>query len=399
MKKESLTLKISEAKGKNGRMEGWKDGYPIFHPFVPYVLRFTHHVSRITFHISRFTLSMFVVILIVSGIPSSGCAESPSDEFLPEGVKHSVPLDEIQSGGPPKDGIPALTNPKLLTAQAGDGYLRNDDIVIGVMFNGESRAYPIRILNWHEIANDRVGGMDILVSYCPLCGTGIVFDPQINGKSHTFGVSGLLYNSDLLMYERGTKASSLWAQLLGEAVVGPLTGTKLKVLLSVQTTWAEWKGQHLDTKVLDVNTGYSRDYGRNPYLGYDKESGTYFPVSHKDNRLFVKEWVYGITIQDSPRVYKIESLKAKGVLNDSLGGVNLVLITDNTSGSVRAYQRGNHTFTGTAASLRDESNLQWKITEDALTHPKTNERLERVPGVHAFWFGWVAFYPGTELFQ
>ena len=143
----------------------------------------------------------------------------------------------------------------------------DDDIVIGVTFSGESRAYPIRILNWHEIANDRVGGTDILVSYCPLCGTGIVFDSRINGKVHTFGVSGLLYNSDLLMYERGTKESSLWAQILGEAVVGPLTGTKLTVLPSVQTTWGEWKAQHPDTKVLDVNTGYSRDYGRNPYSG------------------------------------------------------------------------------------------------------------------------------------
>lgn len=328
-----------------------------------------------------------------------GCAESPSEAFLPEDVQHSIPLDQIHKGGPGKDGIPALTNPKVLTVQDGDGYLRDTDIVIGVTFNGESRAYPIRIMNWHEIVNDQVGGVDLLISYCPLCGTGIVFDPLINGMAHTFGVSGLLYNSDLLMYERGTKPSSLWAQILGEAVVGPLTGTKLKVLPSVQTTWEEWKRQHPDTTVLDINTGFSRDYNRNPYLGYDKESSTYFPVSNRDNRLFSKEWVYGITIGDAQKAYKLESLKAARVLNDSIVGVNLVLIADDISGAVRAYQRGVHVFTGHATNLGDESNIKWKITEDALINAKTGERLDRLPGVNSFWFGWVAFYPETELYQ
>ena len=271
--------------------------------------------------------------------------------------------------------------------------------MIGVTFDGESRAYPIRILNWHEIVNDRVGGMEVLVSYCPLCGTGIVFDSRINGKAHAFGVSGLLYNSDLLMYERGTKQSSLWAQLLGEAVVGPLTGTKLEILPAVQTSWGEWKARHPGTKVLDVDTGHSRNYAANPYVGYDQQSGTYFPVAHTDDRLFSKEWVYGIMLGDSSKAYKLESLKDEGVLNDSLGGMNLVLIADAASGSVRVYQRNSHTFSGEATAVRDESKQRWEITEDALINPQTGERLDRVPGVHSFWFGWIAFHPETELFQ
>ncbi|MCZ6679846.1 MAG: DUF3179 domain-containing protein [Candidatus Poribacteria bacterium] len=344
-------------------------------------------------------IALAIPLIITVGILNFGCDQSPVDEFLPEEVEHSIPLNEIHDGGPGKDGIPALTNPELLTAGGGDGYLRDTDLVIGVTFDGESRAYPIRILNWHELVNDRVGGRNILVSYCPLCGTGIVFDSRINGEVHTFGVSGLLYNSDLLMYERDTEQGSLWAQLLGEAVVGPLTGTKLEMLPSVQTTWEEWKALHPDTMVLDVKTGHARDYRTNPYVGYDQASGTYFPVANKDDRLFSKEWIYGITIEDSQKAYKLESLKAQGVVNDSLGGANLVLITDERSGSVRAYQRGNHTFAGEATAIHDASNLRWEINEDALVNLKTGERLERIAGVNSFWFGWVAFYPQTELFE
>lgn len=340
-----------------------------------------------------------IPMIIILGIGIVGCEQSPAGQFLPEDVEHSIPLNQIRDGGPGKDGIPALTNPRLLTAEEGSRYLANTDIVIGIAFNGQSRAYPIRILNWHEIVNDRVGDVDILVSYCPLCGTGIVFDPEINGKARTFGVSGLLYNSDLLMYERGTAQGSLWAQLLGEAVVGPLTGEKLEVLPSVQTAWREWKAQHPDTTVLDINTGHSRDYRRSPYVGYDQQSGTYFPVANEDDRLFAKEWIYGMTIADSQKAYRLESLKDRAVLNDSLGGINLVLIANEDSGSVRAYQRGNHTFAGKATAVRNGSGLQWKITEEALINPNTGERLDRITGVHSFWFGWVAFYPDTQLFD
>ena len=328
-----------------------------------------------------------------------GCSETPRQEFLPEDVQHSIPLDEIFDGGPGKDGIPALTNPRVVSVQTGNQYLHSAEIVLGVTFNGESRAYPIRIMNWHEIVNDQVGGVSILVSYCPLCGTGIVFDSRIKGKVHIFGVSGLLYNSDLLMYERGTKEASLWAQLLGEAVVGPFTGTKLEILPSVQTTWGEWLIQHPDTTVLDVNTGFSRDYNKDPYFGYDENSSTFFPVSNRDNRLSSKEWVYGITVGDAHKAYKLESLKAKGVLNDSVAGTNLVLIAEAESSGVRAFERASHTFTGRAADLRDEAGVKWKLTEDALINTKTGERLNRVQGVNSFWFGWVAFFPDTELFQ
>ena len=150
-------------------------------------------------------------------------------EFFPDGVKHSLPLNEILPGDPLKDGIPALTNPTTVPANAAD-YLNDTDLVLGITINGESRAYPLRILNWHEIANDMLGGKPLAVTFCPLCGTGIALDPVVDGEAIEFGVSGLLHNSDLLMYDRGTDTPSLWAQAPGKAVVGPRTGTLLDLL-------------------------------------------------------------------------------------------------------------------------------------------------------------------------
>ena len=165
--------------------------------------------------------------------------------------EHSIPINEIHSGGPAKDGIPALYDPEFITANDAH-YLKSSDRVLGLSINGESKAYPLRILNWHELVNDRVGGTDVLVSYCPLCGTGMAFDSNINGERTLFGVSGKLYNSDVLFYDR--KTESLWSQIKMEAVTGPLTGSRLKLLPLVHTTWEAWKKKHPDTKVLSKKT-------------------------------------------------------------------------------------------------------------------------------------------------
>lgn len=155
-------------------------------------------------------------------------------EFFPDGVLHSIPLSDIVQGGPPKDGIPALSRPKTVPASQAT-YLKGSDIVLGVAFDDKSRAYPIRIMNWHEIVNDLVGNTHLLLTYCPLCGTGIAFDSIVKGETRFFGVSGLLYESNLLMYDRGANEPSSWSQVRGESVVGPLTGAKLKLLPIVQT--------------------------------------------------------------------------------------------------------------------------------------------------------------------
>ncbi|MDA1190441.1 MAG: DUF3179 domain-containing protein, partial [Candidatus Poribacteria bacterium] len=213
-------------------------------------------------------------------------------EFFPDGVNHTIPLGDIAHGGPPKDGIPALTDPKVIPLAAAD-YLDDDDVVLGVSLNGETRAYPLKILNWHEIVNDELGGKRIAVTYCPLCGTGIVLDANVQGRSLEFGVSGLLHNSDLLMYDRDTETPSLWQQALGRAVVGPRTGVRLDILPVAHTRWDKWKSAHPDSTVLSANTGYGRNYARDPYDGYADDDRLFFGVIGERRDLPRKTWVYG----------------------------------------------------------------------------------------------------------
>ena len=179
----------------------------------------------------------------------------------------TIPVAKILSGGPPRDGIPSIDKPVFLSADKAD-YLKPEDRVLGIDFEGEARAYPIRILNWHEIVNDEIKGKAVAVTYCPLCGSGIVYKADSEGEPHKFGVSGLLYNSDVLLYDRETE--TLWSQILSKAISGKLVDTKLEVIPSSHTSWQVWKKNHPYTKVLSNKTGFNRDYQRSPYGTYDK---------------------------------------------------------------------------------------------------------------------------------
>jgi len=277
--------------------------------------------------------------------------------------KHSIPLNEIHDGGPPKDGIPALTDPKFVSVHEAE-YLNPKDRVLGININGEAKAYPIKILNWHEIVNDRVGGKEILVSYCPLCGTGMVFDAHIKGKRILFGVSGKLYNSDVLMYDK--QAESLWSQIKMEAVTGPMTGRQLKLLPAELTTWDAWRAKHPDTLALSTRTGYFRDYSKNPYAGYGRSPEIYFPVNHRDTRLPVKEWVVGVVIDGKAKAYSFERLRKQvDSVQDVIAGKKIAVHYDKNGDSA--------------------------IVEDS------NGKV--IPSVQAYWFAWRAFYPKTELYE
>ena len=200
---------------------------------------------------------------------------------------HSVPVEEILSGGPPKDGIPALSNPKFVTASEGDKFLKKHDKVLAVEYNGVAKAYPIRILNWHEVVNDNFNGKPVVVSWCPLCLSGIVYDPENGANRLTFGVSGEIYKSNLLMYDRET--GSLWSQMLQRAITGPLTGAVLAMLPAEHSTWEHWRTEHPNTLVLSLDTGFKRDYGLDPYREYVEDGRPTFLSSReskKTKRLF-----------------------------------------------------------------------------------------------------------------
>lgn len=277
--------------------------------------------------------------------------------------KHNIPISEIHSGGPAKDGIPALYDPKFILASEAN-YLNPSDRVLGLRLKGEAKAYPIRILNWHELVNDTVGGKDVLVSYCPLCGTGMAFDANIDGKKFLFGVSGKLYNSDVLMYDKETE--SLWSQIKMEAVTGSMTGTRLTLLPLAHTTWDAWKTEYPDTKVLSKKTGHFRNYDDSPYSSYETSNQIMFPVKHKDDRLSRKEWVLGVVINDEAKAYSFKRLRKERIsVKDAVGGRDIVVVYDEENQS--------------AVIIDDQGNI--------------------VPATQVYWFAWVTFYPDTGLYK
>jgi len=288
-------------------------------------------------------------ILLASTMMLAGFATTPS----------IVPAERIVSGGPPKDGIPALTYPKTVSAEVAAAWLKPEDRILGVVIQGKARAYPIRILNWHEIVNDRIDGRNFVVTYCPLCGSGMAFD-----SNDRFGVSGLLYESDVLLYDK--KTESLWSQLLAQAVAGPRAGERLTALPLAHTSWRQWVQAHPDTTVLSRHTGYARDYGRDPYAGYDRTAAIYFPVQHRDNRLHPKAWVIGLEMNGKYRAWAMNALKKAGQIRETWQGVPLLIRYDQKGESVEIVNADSGA---------------------------------RLPSIRLYWFAWFTFHPRTELWN
>ncbi|MGH9389801.1 MAG: DUF3179 domain-containing protein, partial [Vicinamibacteria bacterium] len=311
--------------------------------------------------------------------------------------------EEIEWGGVTKDGIPALDQPGFAQASK-TTFWKDDERVFGIYLGGQSKAYPHRILDAHEMANDIVGGRAVSLAYCTLCGSGVLYDgahPSRKGSPpFTFGSSGLLYRSNKLMYDRPT--NSLWNQLTGEPVSGRLadSGIRLERLPIVVTTWGEWKREHPDTLVLDPGkTGFDRDYGKSPYEAYFDSSETMFPVWLRSDRLKTKDVVFAIIVNGRPKAYPIETLERQGLTHDEVGGELIVLVTNPRSGAVRAYETSGRRFTdsGGGRLVEEGTGAVWKVDEDYLV-AETGEKLPRIAGHNAFWFGWFAFFPTTEIY-
>jgi hypothetical protein len=324
------------------------------------------------------------------------------NKFLSSGVPMRIRVEEIMWGGVKKDGIPALTRPKLIKAQEAE-YLRGSDLVFGIEINGEVRAYPLRIMDWHEMLNDVIGEQPVSLAYCTLCRSGILFDTRVEGKTLTFGSSGLLYRSNKLMYDHQTE--SLWMTVPGEPVVGPLaqSGIKLKKLPLVVTTWEDWRDTHPDTLVLSLETGHKRDYSPGAAYGeYYASPDTMFPVPQRDHRLKPKEEVFTLIVNGQPKAYMLKRLRREVTLNDTLGGQNLVVITNPKTGAVRAYVRGDRRFKASKSAdtvVDTDDGSLWSVTETALVKKTSGERLPRLAGHLAYWFGWYSFYPRTLLYD
>jgi hypothetical protein len=238
-----------------------------------------------------------VIAIVVATVVIIATTTSKHAAEVQQATQHNiVPLDQIVSGGPPPDGIPSIDNPKFVSVQeAGNNFLADSDLVLGLNINGDIRAYPLQILVWHEIVNDKVGGVPVAVTYCPLCFTNQVFNRTLlllNGQVVQFGTSGKLYNSNLVMYDRTSK--SLWSQALAEGIVGKYAGVKLQRIPFDIAYWKDWKQLYPNSKILSRDTGFNRPYGADPYGNYYTSTQLYFPVSNHDNRLGLKEKVVGL---------------------------------------------------------------------------------------------------------
>ena len=317
-------------------------------------------------------------------------------------MPHEIRLEEIVWGGVVKDGIPALNYPKFIDADDAD-YLDDDDQVFGVAINGDVRAYPYRIMDWHEMANDVVGGIPVALAYCTLCGSGILYRTDVASQPQpiVFGSSGFLYRSNKLMYDQTTQ--SLWNQFTGRPVVGKLTGSgiELEVLPLVTTSWRKWRGRHPASKVLDVDTGFNRKYKPGaPYGRYFASSKLMFPVLVADKSLKTKQEVFALRIVGAEKAWPLSSFKNGRVINDQAGVVQLVVIGDADTRTVRAYRSGGRTFQRVGNDLDQVSSqgVLWRVDEDAL-RSSSGENLARLPGHLAYWFAWDNYLGDAEVFQ
>ena len=313
-----------------------------------------------------------------------------------------IRLDEIRWGGVRQDGIPPLRQPEMITAQEAD-YLEDDNVVFGIEVNGDVRAYPKRILAWHEMFVDTVGGTDFAGVYCTLCGTVILYETEAKGLPHEMGTSGFLYRSNKLMYDKATQ--SLWNTIKGEPVLGPLTGKDIALTHQsvVTTTWGKWKKLHPDTKVLSLNTGHRRDYGEGvAYHEYFATDDLMFHTPYSDHRLKNKQEVLALRFKEFPREQLAISekfLRKNPVYSGNIKDQKFVILTDET-GANRVYDPQGVTFIRYRrdGNVLDLQGNIWQVAESKLTAPD-GRTLERLPYHRAFWFGWHATYPNSKLIK
>lgn len=349
--------------------------------------------------------------LLVASVLLGACSDSgPTTAGGDEGPAFSciIPTSQIFDGGPGKDGIPALTDPQLVPADHAEAaYLRDEDRVIGVEIAGEKIAVPHNIGWWHEIVNFNIGSRKMAVTYCPLTGSSLAFDRGSVGGAE-FGVSGLLFRNNLIMYDRRTQ-ESLWPQMLRRAGCGPAAGTTLTLVAAVEMTWEGWRTLHPDTKVISSSTGFSRNYRLYPYGDYENLNSrvTLFPMPSIDGRRPPKERVLGVpTGGDGGIAFPFLELEQKGevvVEEASSNGEPVVVFWESRRQAAAAFSpildgqtlkfeaRGGRILDVATGSV-------WQLDGRAVDGPLAGRRLEPVAQAYvAFWFAWASFQPETRI--
>jgi hypothetical protein len=328
-----------------------------------------------------------------------------------------VSFGEILSGGPPRDGIPAIDAPKFVSVGEADAWLKPNEAVALINVNGDARAYPVQVLTWHEIVNDTVGGVPLAVTYCPLCNTAIAFERTFDGRELDFGTTGRLRYSNLIMYDRPTE--TWWQQGTGQGIAGEYAGRRLTQRPMTLIAWDDFKAAYPSGKVLDRDTGFTRSYGRNPYVGYDNPDTQPFLYQgpHTPNLLPALARVFALNLNDDPVAFSYDALAQQRVLTDVVGGEPVVVLwTPGTASALDAPVVADGRDIGAAASyarVLDGETLDFKRSGDGVIDVQTGSRwdglgravdgplkgkqLTEVVGTNHFWFSWAAFHPKTRL--
>lgn len=385
--------------------------------------------TNIENHMAKlFVLLQALMLLLMANLASANFKSKEKDtrsDFLQRATigwntdwsKHSIEYHDLLSGGPPRDGIPPIDQPKFIENQLAAQWLKPNDPVIALEINGDARAYPLQILTWHEIVNDVVGEIAVTITFCPLCNSAIVFKRNHQGITYDFGTSGLLRHSDLVMYDRQTE--SLWQQFTGEAIVGVMTGEQLMMIPSGLIGFEQFQAAYPAGKILSKETGYSREYGRNPYPGYDDIRNNPFLFRDPlDERLPAMARVVTVSDGKYHNAYPVELLEKLGVIHHQLGNQAVVIFhQDGVSSALDTTRIANGddvgatgvfvplvgkqelTFIKERGFVDEQTGSHWNIVGQAILGPLKGKQLERLVHADQFWFSWGAFRPDTLIYQ
>ena len=363
------------------------------------------------------TFALAAVVLLAAIAAPSRAQTPPTGEFpKTDFEKRIVDLSEIMSGGPPRDGIPAVDEPRYTSTEDAGEWLDPDEPVIAVVIGGEARAYPLQILIWHEIANDSLGGTPIAVTFCPLCNSAIVFDRRLDGEVLDFGTTGRLRLSDLVMYDRQTE--TWWQQLIGTGLIGEHAGRELVRLPAAIVSWHDFRTAFPDATVLSRATGHSRPYGSNPYAGYDSSTQPFLLRSTPDPRLPAMERVLHVAAGGTERIYPFGAFTDEPVINDEVGGEPVVVMS--RSGTLSALDKtriadSRRIPSAAAYSRRLEGRMLefelrdgriadaatgsvWNLFGEAVEGPLAGSRLAPLSRGEHFAFAWLAFHPDADVY-
>lgn len=344
-----------------------------------------------------------IISLLTLSLYLNGCDTVDNADVSGEWL---IPADEVFDGGPGRDGIPSVDNAQFTNVNDAP-YLQDDDLVIGIKIDGTIRAYPHPILDWHEIVNDDINGQKTTITYCPLTGSAIAWKRQGVVSNSEFGVSGLLYNSNLIPYDRGSNSN--WSQMKLQCVNGSLIGNEIETSRIIETTYKTWREMYPTSQLLSTNTGFGRQYGVYPYGGYKTNDDLIFPVSNEDNRLLKKERVLGLIAGGQTMAFVINSFSSEvSVENVSFGGEEFVVIGSSGKNFAAAYKRKlddgtTLEFTLTEGEpplvMMDNEGTKWNIFGEAIDGPRAGESLMQAKSFISYWFAWAAFYPNALIAQ